>query len=111
MNLAPITRKSLLSAFLDSRTVTAVEVREITFEAGQLGGRHRHPCPVVGYIVSGTAVLEVQGQSVQILPAGSAFYEPADATILRFDNASASEPLRFIAYYLLHGDQPLIEMV
>jgi hypothetical protein len=29
----------------------------------------------------------------------------------RFDNASLTEPTKFIAYYLLGGDEPLIEML
>jgi hypothetical protein len=43
--------------------------------------------------------------------AGSAFYEPADVIITRFDNATATAPMKFIAQYLLNGDQALIEML
>jgi hypothetical protein len=46
------------------------------------------------------------------LPAGSAFFEPADKKILRFDNASLGEPATFIAFYLLADDGgELIEML
>jgi hypothetical protein len=31
--------------------------------------------------------------------------------MLRFDNPSETEPLTFIAYYLLNGSQELIEML
>jgi len=31
--------------------------------------------------------------------------------IARFDNASATEPMKFVAYYLLEGEQALIEML
>jgi hypothetical protein len=31
--------------------------------------------------------------------------------ILRFDNASSSAPMKFIAHYLLNGKQALIEML
>jgi quercetin dioxygenase-like cupin family protein len=106
-----ITRKPLLNASLGKRTITSVDVREITFVAGQQTGRHRHPCPVVGFVVEGAAVLEVEGQQPLQLPAGSSFYEPADTVILRFDNASFSAPMRFIAHYLLNGTQALIEML
>ena len=103
-------RKEILSLPLN-KTITSIEAREIAFEPGQTGGRHSHPCPVVGYILEGTAVLEVEGQPPQSLPTGSAFYEPANVPIARFDNASATEPMRFLAYYLLEGEQPLIEML
>ena len=42
--------------------------------------------------------------------AGSAFFEPADARILHFDNHSDTEPMVFVAFYLLNGEQKLIEM-
>jgi quercetin dioxygenase-like cupin family protein len=106
-----IVRKLLLSADLHQKTITKVDVREIIFEPGQETGLHRHPCPVFGYIAEGEAVLEVQGEVPQKLPAGSAFYEPAQKVILRFDNASQREKMRFICYYLLEGEQELIEML
>src|ERR1700734_3312304 len=106
-----IIRRPLLNVSLGTKTVTSVDVREITFAPGQRTGRHRHPCPVVGFIVEGSAVLEVDGDRPQEVPAGSSFYEPAEKVILRFDNASASAPMKFIAHYLLNGNQELIEML
>jgi quercetin dioxygenase-like cupin family protein len=106
-----IVRKPLSSAALGKKQVTSVDVREIVFQPKQQTGRHRHPCPVLGYIAEGTAVLEIEGQAQQQLPQGSAFHEPEGAVIARFDNASGTEPLKFIAYYLLEGTQELIEMM
>jgi quercetin dioxygenase-like cupin family protein len=110
MSTKNIVRKPLLSVLLDDKNVTSVEVREIKFEPGQETGRHRHPCPVFGYIVEGTAVLQVEGQPEQRLAAGEAFYEPAGAA-MRFDNASSDLPLKFICYYLLEGKQDLIQIL
>jgi quercetin dioxygenase-like cupin family protein len=106
-----IVRKALLAAAVGERTISNVDVREITLGAGQKSGRHLHPCPVIGYIVSGTAELEIEGQPPQPLPAGAAFYEPAETVIARFDNASATEPMTFIACYLLRASEPLIQML
>jgi quercetin dioxygenase-like cupin family protein len=110
MSVKDIVRKQLLSVPFENKNVTSVEVREIVFEPGQETGRHRHPCPVLGYIVEGSAVLQVEGQPERRLRAGEAFYEPAGA-VMRFDNASSAHPLKFIAYYLLEGRQELIEML
>jgi quercetin dioxygenase-like cupin family protein len=110
MSQKTIVRKQLLSVPLEQKTVTSVEVREINFEPGQETGRHRHPCPVFGYIVEGSAVVQVEGQAARQLKAGDAFYEPAGA-VMRFDNASSTRPLKFIGYYLLDGKQDLIEML
>src|ERR1700752_1294838 len=101
MNQPAIQRKQLLKAVLGNRNVSAADVREICLGPGQQGGRHLHPCAVLGYIVSGTAVYQIEGEAAQTLLAGSAFYEPGDAGIANFGNASDSEPMTFVAYYLL----------
>jgi quercetin dioxygenase-like cupin family protein len=101
----------LLSAELQNKTVTKVDVREIVFQPGQETGLHKHPCPVFGYVAEGEAILQIEGKPPQHLRTGSAFYEPADTVIARFDNASAKNAMRFICYYLLDGEQKLIEML
>ncbi len=111
MSLQTIVRKPLLRAETGGSTLTSVDVREIRFEPGQQTGRHLHPCHVFGYIVEGTAQFQIEGQPVQQLPAGSAFHEPAETVIADFSNASDSEPMKFVAFYLLNGDQELIQML
>jgi quercetin dioxygenase-like cupin family protein len=105
-----IVRTPLLSAALPDKSVTSVDVREIVFEPGQQTGLHKHPCPTFGYIADGEVILQVKGEPPQLLKAGSAFHEPADTVILRFDNASNENKMRFICFYLLEGQQELIEM-
>jgi quercetin dioxygenase-like cupin family protein len=111
MSQQSIARKQLLFASLGSRSVTSVDVREIRMEPGQRAGRHLHPCAVVGYVVEGVAVFRVDGDPGQTLPAGSAFFEPADTIIATFGNASNVEPMTFVAFYLLDGEQELIHML
>ena len=111
MNQATIQRKQILQAVLGNRNVTTADVREIRLEPGQQSGRHLHPCAVLGYIVAGTAVYQVEGQAEEILSAGSAFYEAANTVIANFGNASDSEAMVFVAFYLLDGEQELIRML
>lgn len=111
MSPLTIVRKQLLAATIGARNLTSVDVREIRFEPGQQTGRHLHPCPVFGYIVEGAARVQIEGQSAQRLPAGSAFHEPAGTIIAQFDNDSVSEPMTFVAFYLLDGNQELIQML
>jgi hypothetical protein len=61
--------------------------------------------------ISLPAIYQVEGQAVQTLPAGSAFYEAADTVIANFGNASDSEGMTFVAFYLLDGEQELIRML
>jgi quercetin dioxygenase-like cupin family protein len=111
MSLQTIVRKQLLYAATGSSGLTSVDVREIRLQPGQQTGRHLHPCHVFGYIVQGTAQFQIEGQPAQQLPAGSAFHEPAQTVIADFSNASTSEPMTFVAFYLLNGDQELIKML
>lgn len=106
-----VQRKQLLLAELGGWNVSTVDVREIRLEPGQQAGRHLHPCAVVGYITAGTAVYQIEGEQAQRLPAGSAFYEPAEKIIANFGNASNTEPMSFVAFYLKNGDQELIRML
>ncbi|MGA2649566.1 MAG: cupin domain-containing protein [Terracidiphilus sp.] len=111
MSQQTIQRKGLLKAVLGGRNVSTVDVREICLGPGQSAGRHLHPCAVVGYIAEGTAIYQIEGEKAQTLPAGSAFYEPAEAVIAEFGNASDTEAMTFIAFYLLDGEQELITML
>ena len=111
MSVQTIERKQLMKAITGSRNVSAVDVRKIHFAPGQETGRHLHPCTVVGYIAAGTAEYQIEGQPAQLLPTGAAFHEPAEKTIVSFRNASKTEPMTFIAFYLLDGEQELITML
>jgi quercetin dioxygenase-like cupin family protein len=111
MSQSSIERQQLIAASLGNRNVSKVDVRRITLAPGQKAGRHLHPCAVVGYIASGTAVYQIEGQPAELFPVGSAFYEPAEKVIAEFGNASDVMPMTFIAFYLLDGEQELITML
>lgn len=89
--------------------VERVELWRVTLPPGQVAGRHTHAGGVSGYVLDGMIVFELAGQPARRLEAGSAFFEPPGATVLRFDNVSDSRPATFLACYPLAGDQPLIE--
>jgi hypothetical protein len=68
-----------------------------------------HPGPVTGYVESGLIAFERDGHPVIELGPGDVFFEPAGETIRRFDNLSDRESATFIAFYLISGDQALIQ--
>ena len=82
MSQPPIERKELLKAVFKNGVFTSTDVREISLKPGQRGGRHLHPCAVLGYIVEGTAIYQIEGEPEQFLPTGSAFHEPAGGSSL-----------------------------
>ena len=106
-----IVRKELYKANIGTQPISMVDVREVVFQPKQMTGLHRHPCPVISYVVEGTIEFQIRGEKVQIIHTGQVGYEPAGAIIEHFDNASDSAPAKVILYYLLNGQKELIEML
>ena len=55
---------------------TRVSVVEVTLEPGQAGKPHRHPGPVIGYVLEGEYEWAIDDQPAKTLRAGDTFYEP-----------------------------------
>lgn len=106
-----ISRKQLFDINMKARELSSVKIVEIEFPGGQKAPPHKHPCPVVGQIISGTCLVQVEGEEPQILTTGDTFYEPADTTVIHFDNNSETERMKFVAYYLTNGEQKLVEIL
>ena len=101
----PIVRDVLLDVRLDQAKSTArVEVRRMRMMPDFAGGRHIHNTPVIGNIVSGSVVYQIEGEPEQILRAGDVFYEPQDVRIARFD--ALENGVEFLGYFLIgEGEQ------
>jgi quercetin dioxygenase-like cupin family protein len=108
----PIVRTELVSAALGAATAGHCRLVQVELAPGQAAGVHRHPCHVVGYVVSGTIRYQLAGGPEQILHAGNGFHEPIDQRVDHFDNASETEQAVFLACYLLPtAETALIEML
>lgn len=106
-----IVRKELYIANIGTQPISVVDVREIVLQPKQMTGLHRHPCPVISYVVEGAIKFQIKGQKLQTIRAGQVCFEPAGAIIEHFDNASDRATAKFIPYYLLNGQKQLIEML
>ena len=62
-----------------------------------------HNGPVVGSIVAGSAVYQIEGQPETVLAAGDVFFEPEGERIARFD--AREDGVTFLAYFLLSPGQ------
>lgn len=60
-------------------------------------GLHRHPMPVVGYIVSGEVTVSAEGMAPRVFKAGEAFVE---TSIWHNGRNEGREPVRILAIYL-----------
>lgn len=105
-----INRKDLLKIPV-SQNISTVEIQQVTLPPGQPAPRHFHPCPVVGYVASGSVLFQIEGEESKIIPEGEAFYEPKNKTILHFDNASENKELTFIAFYLKEEKEENIKII
>jgi quercetin dioxygenase-like cupin family protein len=61
---------------VDGKEAKATAV-EVTLEAGQAGSPHRHPGPVLGYVIEGEYEWAIDDNESRVLKAGETFYEPA----------------------------------
>jgi quercetin dioxygenase-like cupin family protein len=80
-----------------------VEIREIRIAPGHAAGLHVHNGPVVGSIVAGSVVYQIEGQPATVLTAGDVFFEPEGERIARFD--AREDGVTFLAYFLLSPGQ------
>ena len=110
MQQEPVTRTTLADHRLPHGTAfDHVEVRRITLAPSVQPGAHVHNGPVFGVIEAGSAHVHVEGGTERVLRAGDTFYEPGDATILRFD--ATDEGVTFLGWFPLpDGDSPEIAM-
>jgi len=80
----------------DSLTATVVEV---TYPPGGTNPAHRHPCPVIGYVLEGRLRMQIKGQEEHVYGPGDTFYESPTDVHLVSANASQDQPARFLAYF------------
>ena len=112
-NVPPVVRTPIVTAVIEPpRTVAKVPAVRIGFSPGQPTARHLHPMPVIGYVLSGEFIVQVEGGEPRRFRTGEVVYEPANTIIERYDNASSSEPAVLIAFYLSsEGQAELIRML
>lgn len=91
---------------LDGRRLEATLV-EVTYPPGGANPAHRHPCPVIGYVLEGALRMQVKGQPERIFKPGEAFFESPSDVHLVSANASQDAPARFLAHFVCDHATPL----
>jgi quercetin dioxygenase-like cupin family protein len=59
---------------------------------------------IFGYVVSGAIETQVAGEALRVVKAGESFYETPGAHHLVSRNASATEPARLLAVFIVNTD-------
>jgi quercetin dioxygenase-like cupin family protein len=83
---------------LDGRHLVTTLV-EVTYGPGGSSAPHSHPCPVIGYVVSGSL-----RSNDSTYTAGQSFYEAPNAEHRVSANASRTQPVTFLAYFTCDHD-------
>src|SRR5215813_5300422 len=80
---------------------------EVTYGAGAASAPHSHPCPVIGYVISGELRTQVKGGAEAVYKAGETFYEPPNGVHLVSANAGKTEPAKLLAIFLCDHEAEL----
>jgi len=91
---------------LDGASLKA-SIVEVTYPPGGESRPHTHPCPVIGYVVSGHYRSGVKGSKERVYGPGDTFYEAPNGLHMVSRNESSTEPTKFLAYFLCDHDVPL----
>lgn len=84
-----------------------VTIVEVTYGPGGSSPPHSHPCPVIGYVISGVLRTQVKGQAVAVYKAGQTFYEAPNGVHQVSANASTKRPVKFLAYFVCDHETEL----
>ncbi len=91
---------------LDGNQLKATVV-EVTYGPGASSASHSHPCPVTVYVVKGALRAKVKGEPEAVYHAGESFYEAPNGVHEISANASKTESVKFVAYFVCDHDTPL----
>ncbi len=84
-----------------------VHAVQVTYPPGAASTAHRHPCPVVGYMISGTMRMKVSDGPVTDYKPGETFVEmPTDVHRVS-TNPSADTPAVFLVTFVCDKETPL----
>jgi quercetin dioxygenase-like cupin family protein len=84
-----------------------VHAVQVTYPPGAASTAHRHPCPVVGYMISGTMRMKVSDQPEVVYKAGDTFVEmPTDVHRVS-TNPSTDTPAVFLVTFVCDKETPL----
>jgi quercetin dioxygenase-like cupin family protein len=72
---------------------------------GGVAARHTHPGEELGYVIEGTAILEITGQPAQVLKPGDVFFIPANTAHTAKNNGTV--PWKIIGTYFIEAGKPL----
>ena len=78
----------------------------VSYEPGGADDIHRHDAHVFVYVLEGSIVMQVRGEPAVTLKAGQTFYEAPDDVHVVGQNASTTEPAKFLVLLIKKTNTP-----
>ena len=75
--------------------------------ARSAGAGHRHPGPVLGYVVEGQMRFAINNEAEKVLPVGGTFFEPSGAVHTTNGSARPDGPTRAVVFMIVPKGAPL----
>jgi quercetin dioxygenase-like cupin family protein len=99
-----LARHALTGAFEGFEVVLV----ELNLAAGRgSGAAHRHPGPVLGYVVEGQMRFAINHEADQVVPMGRTFFEPSGAVHTTNASARSDGPTRAVVFMIVPKGSPL----
>jgi quercetin dioxygenase-like cupin family protein len=97
----------LFSRELDTHPGESLTLVSLTFQPGVQSKPHRHPGPVLVYVLEGALEMQIGDGPLTTVREGETFYEPSGVVHSVARNPHATQPARAIAFLLGKSDAPL----
>jgi len=78
----------------------------VEYPPGASSSKHRHNANTFVYVLEGSIVMQVEGGSEVTLGPGQTFYESPDDIHTVSKNASATQPAKFLVFFVKDKDAP-----
>jgi quercetin dioxygenase-like cupin family protein len=102
-----VKREEALRHLLPDLPGKEVTVVTISYPPGAGSPPHRHPGSVVGYVLEGALVMQMDGHPPVTYHAGQSFYEAPNQLHAVSRNASTTRPARLLAFVITGQGQPI----
>ena len=83
----------------------------VEYAPGAVDPVHRHDANVFVYVLEGSVIMQVKGGEPVTLRPGETFHEGPSDTHVVGRNASATEPARFLAFFVKDKGAPILTPV
>jgi quercetin dioxygenase-like cupin family protein len=96
----------LLSKDLVGMAGKEVQMLTVEYAPGAVSSKHRHNAQTFVYVLEGSVVMAVEGGKEVTLGPGQTFYESPDDIHSVSRNASATQPAKFLVFFVKEKGAP-----